>query len=80
MLAFTLTAACPVLDVPAGTTIAVDPQQRALIQGEVFAFRDVDDNHFLARIESVSRATKTVVDRDGCQIIGRVVSLHPMMH
>ena len=65
---------------PRGTTIAVDPQQRTLVQGEVFAFRDVEDNHFLVRIESVSRATKAVVDRDRCQIIGRVVSLQPTMH
>jgi hypothetical protein len=52
-LYFTLNAACAELEAPAGTTIAVDPKQRTLIRGEVFAFKDADGDHFLAKIDSV---------------------------
>ena len=49
-----------------------------------FAFRDADGDYFFARITSTGRARKTVVNRDKCTIIGRVVSwtaeTRPVLH
>ena len=63
-----------------GTTLTVDTDQRTLIRGETYAFKDPDGDHFLASITSVTAAKKAVVDRDRCEIIGKVVSWQPTLH
>ena len=83
-LYFTLNTSNAELDVPAGAVLVVDPEQRELVKGETFAFRDADGDYFFARITSTGRARKTVVNRDKCTIIGRVVSwtaeTRPVLH
>jgi len=56
------------------TTLTVDTSQRKLVRGETYAFKDPDGDHFLARITSVTAAKRTVVERDRCEIIGKVVN------
>jgi hypothetical protein len=67
-------------EVPANTTLIVDETQRKLVLGETYAFRDRDGAHFLARIDSVAAATKGVVERDGCEVIGKLVGWRPVLH
>jgi hypothetical protein len=62
------------------TTLTIDTGQRKLVKGETYAFKDPDGDHFLARITSVTAAKRIVVERDGCEIIGRVVSWSPTLH
>lgn len=57
-----------------GSTLTVDTSQRKLVRGETYAFEDPDGDHFLARITSVAAAKRTVVDRDRCVVVGRVVN------
>jgi hypothetical protein len=39
---------------PAHSTLVVDTEQRQLTRGQLFAFRDPDGDHFLARFDSVN--------------------------
>ena len=66
--------------IPPGAVITVDTSQRELISGEIFAFVDPAGDFFVTRIDSISRAQRTVVDRARCQVVGRVVSWQPTMH
>jgi hypothetical protein len=84
MLSFTLDGSCAELGAPAGATIAVDPEQRELIRGAAYAFRDPDGDHFLAKITSVKQAQRGMIERAGCEVIGRVVGWssteRPVLH
>jgi hypothetical protein len=57
-----------------GSTLTVDTSQKKLIRDQTYAFKDPDGDHFLARITSVTAAKMTVVERDRCEIIGKVVN------
>jgi hypothetical protein len=67
-------------EIPPGSVLTVDTSQRELISGEMFAFCDPDGDHFVATIDSISWAQRTVVDRARCQVVGRVISWQPTMH
>jgi hypothetical protein len=67
-------------EIPLGAVVTVDTSQRELTAGEIFAFLDPDGDHFVTRIDSISRAQRTVVDRARCQIVGRVVAWVPVLH
>ena len=67
-------------EIPPGSVLTVDTNQRELASGTLFAFVDPDGDHFVARIDSISAAKRTVVDRARCQVVGRVVSWQPTMH
>jgi hypothetical protein len=78
VLQFTL--ADPTSEFPSKAALTIDPTQRALIKDQTYAFRNLDGGFFLARVDSVRKAKRTLIDRDGCEIIGKLVAWGPKLH
>ena len=78
MLQFTLNDLTS--EFPSKAVLTIDPTQRALTKDQTYAFRNLDGGFFLARVDSVRKAKRTLVDRDGCEIIGKLVAWGPQLH